>query len=49
MQRARTDRVRDAMQTSDVDVLVLCGQQNIAYATGALVPAADHMRAAWWR
>ncbi len=30
-------------------MLVLCGQQNVAYATGARAPAADHMRAAWWR
>jgi Xaa-Pro aminopeptidase len=37
------------MQAADVDVLMLCGQQNVAYATGTLVPAADHMRAAWWR
>jgi Xaa-Pro aminopeptidase len=27
----------------------LCGQQNVSFATGARAPAADHMRAAWWR
>jgi Xaa-Pro aminopeptidase len=49
MHRARTERVRNAMQAADIDVLVLCGQQNVAYAIGALAPAADHMRAACWR
>ena len=32
-----------------VDTLVLCGQTNVSYATGARVPASDHVRAAWWR
>jgi Xaa-Pro aminopeptidase len=49
MRRARLDRLQSAMTAAGVDVLVLCGQQNVAYATGARVPAADHMRAAWWR
>ena len=50
--RLRLDRVaklRAAMEAAGVDTLVLCGQQNVAYATGARMPAADHMRAAWWR
>jgi Xaa-Pro aminopeptidase len=50
--RLRRDRVAKlgaAMEAADVDTLVLCGQQNVAYATGARMPAADHMRAAWWR
>jgi Xaa-Pro aminopeptidase len=49
MRRGRLDRLQSAMAAAGVDVLVLCGQQNVAYATGACVPAADHMRAAWWR
>jgi Xaa-Pro aminopeptidase len=49
MRRARLAKLRDAMERAGVDVLVLCGQGNVSYATGARVPAADHMRAAWWR
>jgi Xaa-Pro aminopeptidase len=49
MRRARIERLHESMNTAGVDALVLCGQQNVAYATGARVPAADHMRAAWWR
>jgi Xaa-Pro aminopeptidase len=37
------------MDAAAVDVLVLCGQNNVSYATGARVPAADHVRASWWR
>ena len=37
------------LDNAGVDVLVLCGQQNVSFATGARAPAADHMRASWWR
>jgi Xaa-Pro dipeptidase len=37
------------MVAADVDVLVCCAQNNVSYATGARVPAADHVRAGWWR
>ena len=37
------------MEAAGVDVLLLCGGTNVSYATGARVPAADHMRASWWR
>jgi Xaa-Pro aminopeptidase len=47
--RDRAEKLRAAMEAADVDTLVLCGQQNVAYATGARMPAADHMRASWWR
>jgi Xaa-Pro dipeptidase len=50
--RLRRDRVAKldaAMEAAGVDTLVLCGQQNVSYATGARVPAADHVRASWWR
>jgi Xaa-Pro aminopeptidase len=49
LRRDRVAKLRAAMDASGVDTLVLCGQQNIAYATGARIPAADHMRASWWR
>jgi Xaa-Pro aminopeptidase len=49
LRRDRVAKLRAAMEAASVDVLVLCGQQNVAYATGARMPAADHMRAAWWR
>ncbi len=45
MHRARHDRVLDAMRAQGVDALVLLGQQNVAYATGVRVPAADQGRA----
>ena len=50
--RLRRDRVMkldDAMEAAGVDTLVLCAQQNVSYATGTRVPAADHVRASWWR
>jgi Xaa-Pro aminopeptidase len=50
--RMRGDRVaklRDSMAAAGADVLVCCAQNNVSYATGARVPAADHMRAGWWR
>ena len=52
LERMRRDRVAKldaAMDAAGVDTLVLCGQQNVSYATGARVPAADHVRASWWR
>jgi Xaa-Pro dipeptidase len=49
MRRDRVAKIRASMEAAGVDVLVCCGQNNVAYATGARVPAADHLRAAWWR
>jgi Xaa-Pro dipeptidase len=49
MRRQRLDRLRNAMTAADIDTLVLCHQPNVSYATGARVPASDHLRAAWWR
>jgi Xaa-Pro dipeptidase len=49
MRRDRVARLQNSMAGAEVDVLLLCGQQNVAYATGARAPAADHVRAAWWR
>jgi Xaa-Pro aminopeptidase len=49
MRRERVAKIDAAMHAAGVDVLLLCGQNNVAYATGARVPAADHMRASWWR
>jgi Xaa-Pro aminopeptidase len=49
MRRDRIDKLHEAMNAAHVDVLLLCGQTNVAYATGVQVPSADHMRAAWWR
>lgn len=52
LERMRRDRVAKldaAMTDAGIDTLVLCGQQNVSYATGARTPAADHVRASWWR
>jgi Xaa-Pro dipeptidase len=49
LRRDRVAKLQNAVAASGVDTLVLCGQQNVAYATGAQVPAADHVRASWWR
>ena len=49
MRRDRVAKLDAAMAAAGVDTLVLCGQQNVSYATGARVPAADHVRASWWR
>jgi len=49
MRKDRMDKLRAAMTASGIDVLVLCLQSNVSYATGARVPTADHVRAAWWR
>jgi Xaa-Pro aminopeptidase len=45
MHRERRARLVDAMRSQGVDALVLLGQQNVAYATGVKVPAADQGRA----
>src|SRR5262249_19242291 len=45
MRRDRVEKLRGAMTAAGVDVLILCGQNNVSYATGARVPAADHLRA----
>ena len=49
MRRQRVDKLRSAMHTAGIDTLLLCSQPNVSYATGARVPASDHVRAAWWR
>jgi Xaa-Pro aminopeptidase len=49
MRRERIDKLRTAMTAAGIDNLVLCLQSNVSYATGARVPAADHVRASWWR
>jgi Xaa-Pro aminopeptidase len=49
MRRERVAKLRAAMRDARVETLVLCGQANVSFATGARAPAADHMRAAWWR
>jgi Xaa-Pro dipeptidase len=49
MRRERVEKLRAAMAAAEIDTLVLCGQSNVSYATGARVPASDHVRAAWWR
>jgi Xaa-Pro aminopeptidase len=49
MRRDRIDKLHASMAVAGVDLLVLCLQANVSYATGARVPAADHIRASWWR
>jgi Xaa-Pro aminopeptidase len=49
LRRDRVAKLHRAMDVAGIDVLVLCGQQNVSYATGTRMPAADHMRASWWR
>src|SRR3989441_13332156 len=49
MRKDRMSKMRDAMTGSGIDALILCLQSNVSYATGARVPTADHVRAAWWR
>ena len=49
MRRDRVDKLHAAMDAAGVDTLLLSNQANVSYATGARVPASDHMRAAWWR
>ncbi len=45
MRRERRERLLETMSTQGVDALVLLGQSNVSYATGAGVPAADSGRA----
>jgi Xaa-Pro aminopeptidase len=45
MRSERRARLVDAMRASGVDAVVLLGQSNVGYATGARVPAADQARA----
>jgi Xaa-Pro dipeptidase len=45
MRRARHERLVAALQDQAIDVLVLLGQTNVGYATGARSPAADQSRA----
>ena len=45
MQRARMDRIRGIMRQQGLDALVLLGNTNVAYATGAIWPLADSGRA----
>jgi Xaa-Pro dipeptidase len=49
LRRDRVAKLDGAMEAAGVDTLVLCAQQNVSYATGTRVPAADHVRASWWR
>src|SRR5438046_10742528 len=49
LRRDRIAKLHTAMETAGAETLVLCGQSNVSYATGARVPPADHMRAAGWR
>ena len=49
LRRDRISKLRAAMTDAAIDTLLLCGQNNVSYATGARVPAADHVRASWWR
>jgi Xaa-Pro dipeptidase len=44
MRRDRTDRVRAIMSEQGIDALVLLGNTNVAYATGAIWPLADSGR-----
>ncbi len=45
MRRDRVGKLQAAMADAGIDTLVVCGQNNVSYATGARVPAADHVRA----
>jgi Xaa-Pro aminopeptidase len=45
MQRDRMARLRDAMRQQGMDALVLLGNTNVVYATGAIWPLADSGRA----
>jgi len=49
MRRDRVGKLQAAMAEAAIDTLLLCGQNNVSYATGARVPASDHVRASWWR
>ncbi len=45
MRRQRMERLRDVMREQGLDVLVLLGNTNVVYATGAIWPLADSGRA----
>ncbi len=45
MQRQRVDRVRALMREQGIDALILLGNTNVVYATGAIWPLADSGRA----
>ncbi|MGQ0802445.1 MAG: M24 family metallopeptidase [Actinomycetota bacterium] len=45
MRRDRRHKLVDAMQANQLDALVLLGQNNVGYATGARAPVADAARA----
>lgn len=45
MQRERGARIRSALREQGLDVLILLGNTNVAYATGAIWPLADSGRA----
>ena len=45
MHRERVERVRDLMREQGLDALVLLGNTNVVYATGAIWPLADSGRA----
>jgi Xaa-Pro dipeptidase len=45
MQRERMERMQAIMRTQGLDALVLLGNTNVAYATGAIWPLADSGRA----
>jgi Xaa-Pro dipeptidase len=49
MRRERFEKLRAVMDDFGVETLLLCGQNNVSYATGARIPASDHVRASWWR
>jgi Xaa-Pro aminopeptidase len=45
MRRGRTDRVRAGLRDQGIDAVVLLGNTNVMYATGAIWPLADQGRA----
>ena len=45
MQNARMERIRGLMRAQGIDVLILLGNTNVVYATGAIWPLADSGRA----
>ncbi|HVW80274.1 MAG TPA: M24 family metallopeptidase [Mycobacteriales bacterium] len=49
MRRDRTERLREVMRTQGVDAVVLSGNTNVVYATGAIWPFADESRSTFER
>jgi Xaa-Pro dipeptidase len=45
MQRERLERIHDVMRQQELDALILLGNTNVVYATGAIWPLADSGRA----